>query len=114
MTNRAMSNLIPVITLVACLGLPGVASGEDEDSSTGNWGKFKVGSAMIHIELRGTANERRPMDVLLFYPADETAYQGASPMLYTSRLNGVPIVDPNDPSRWVPMSFTVTAEAARH
>jgi len=94
------------MTLIACLASPGVASGDDEDSSAVGWGKFKVGSAVIRIEPTGG----RPMDVLLLYPADKTAYESAQPTLYTSRLNGVPL----DPSRWDPMSFTVAAEGARH
>jgi len=113
MSSQRIFNSILSAALLACLGLPGVAPADDEVGSAGGWGKFKVGSALIHIELTGTAGERRPMDVLLFYPADKTAHQSASPTVYVSRLNGKPIIDPNNPNRWVPMSYAVAAEGAR-
>jgi dienelactone hydrolase len=99
--------------LTVCLGLAGAASADDKESAAGGWGKFKVGSARIRIDLTDTANEHRPMDVLLFYPADETAHRSASPTFYASRLKGLPIIDPNNPNRWVRMSYAVEAEVAR-
>jgi len=39
------------------------------------------------------------MDVLLWYPADKQAYRSAPLTVYASRLNGVPIIDQNNPSR---------------
>ena len=113
MSRQPLVNSILSAALVACLGLAGPASADEEDTSVGDWGKFKVGSAVIHIELTGTAGEPRPMPVLLFYPADEVAYETASPMVYASRLRGKPIVHRTDPDRWVPMSYVVTAERAR-
>src|SRR5688572_7069644 len=112
MSFQRIFNSILSAALIA-LGLPGVASADAEDGSAGDWGKFKVGSAVIHIELTGTVGERRPMDVLLWYPADKQAYRNAPTTIYGTRLNGVPIIDPNNPNRWVPMSFVVTAERAR-
>ena len=53
------------------------------------------------------------MDVLLFYPADKRAYRRALPAVYASRLHGRSIIDPNDPNRWVPMSYAFEAEKAR-
>lgn len=114
MSYQWICNSILSAVLIACLGLPGVASANDEVSSAGGWGKFKVGSARMHIDLKGTVGEHRPMDVLLFYPADRMAYESAPLGVYASRLNGIPLVDPNNPGRWVPMSYTVAAEAARH
>jgi pimeloyl-ACP methyl ester carboxylesterase len=105
-------NSILSAALAACVGFASVALADDE-SSVGDWGKFNVGSTVIHIELTGTAGERRPMAVLLFYPADAAAYESASPMLFASRLQGRPIIDPNNPDRWLPMSYAVVAERAR-
>lgn len=107
--NGRMWNTILGITLAACLLLPDLSAADD----AGDWGKFEVGSAVVHIELLGTVGERRPMDVLLWYPADKQAYRDAAPTVYASRLNGVPLIDPNNPNRWVPMSFVVAAERAR-
>jgi hypothetical protein len=111
-SHKTIFNSILTAALLACLGFAGAASA-DEVTSVGDWGKFKVGSTVIHIELTGTAGEPRPMPVLLFYPADEVAYEGAPPTVYASRLYGKPIVDPNNPDRWVPMSYVVIAERAR-
>ncbi len=110
--SRLMSNLIPLIALLACLGLPSASAAADNTSANaGDWGNYAVGSTVVHIELKGTVGERRPMDVLLWYPADKQAYQSAPATVYASRLNGVPIIDPNNPS--VPMSFVVAADRAR-
>ena len=73
------------ITLAACLLLPNLSAA----TNAGDWGTFEVGSEVIHVELKGTVGERRPMDVLLFYPADKQAYREASPAFYHSRLLGV-------------------------
>jgi hypothetical protein len=108
-----MSNPIPLIVLT-CLGLPSAsAAAENTSANAGDWGKHEVGSTVAHIELKGTVGERRPMDVLLWYPADKQAYKSAPTTLYGSRLNGVPVIDPNNPDRWVPMSFVVAADRAR-
>jgi pimeloyl-ACP methyl ester carboxylesterase len=111
--SRWISNSILGITLTACLLLPDLSTAVNTAANAGDWGKFEVGSAVVHIELLGTVGERRPMDVLLWYPADKQAYRDAAPTMYASRLNGVPLIDPNNPNRWVPMSFVVAAERAR-
>lgn len=115
--SRWISNSILGITLAACLLLPDLSTAANTAVNTaanaGDGGKFEVGSAVVHIELLGTVGERRPMDVLLWYPADKQAYRDAAPTVYASRLNGVPLIDPNNPNRWVPMSFVVVSEGAR-
>ena len=50
MSYQWICNLILSAVLIACLGLPGVASANDEVSSAGGWGKFKVGSARMRME----------------------------------------------------------------
>jgi len=106
------SNLILGIMFALSLLLPDLSTAANTAVNTaanaGDWGKFEVGSTVVHIELKGTAGERRPMDVLLWYPADKQAYQSAPTTLYASRLNGVPLIEP-----WDPMSFVVVAERAR-
>ena len=110
--SRWISNAILGITLAACILLPALSAAGDiavnTSANAGDWGKFDVGSGVIHIELIGAAGERRPMDVLLFYPADKQAYRKAPPAYYSSRLFGVQL----DPTQWDPMSWTVQAERA--
>jgi len=100
------------ITLAVYLLLPDLSAADNTTVNTaanaGDWGNFEVGSTVVHIELKGSAGERRPMDVLLFYPADKQAYRKAPPAYYSSRLFGVQL----DPTQWDPMSWTVQAERA--
>jgi len=97
------SNLILGIMFALSLLLPDLSTAANTAVNTaanaGDWGKFEVGSTVVHIELKGTVGERRPMDVLLWYPADKQAYRSAPLTVYASRLNGVPIIDQNNPSR---------------
>jgi len=115
-TSLAAQILIfPPLTVLACFALANTASAADNTSANaGDWGNFDVGSAVVHVELKGTVGERRPMDVLLWYPADKKSYANGTPTVYASRLNGIPIIHPTDPDRWVPMSFVVPAERARN
>lgn len=113
MSSRILNAFLG-ITLAACLMLPGLVAAENADPNTaanaGDWGKFEVGSAVIHIELTGTVGERRPMDLLLWYPADKNAYMNATKLtVYSSRLKGVTL----DPARWDPISWQVVAERAK-
>ena len=84
--SRSMWNPILGITLASCL-LPDLSAVESTTSNTsanaGDWGKFDVGSGIIHLELKGDCNAspcapgagvRRPVDVLLWYPADKKSY----------------------------------------
>jgi predicted dienelactone hydrolase len=112
--NSRMSNAFLGITLAACLMLPDLAAAEKTTVNTaanaGDWGKFEVSSAVVHIELTGTVGERRPMDLLLFYPADKQAHKNATTLtVYSSRLKGVTL----DPARWDPISWQVVAERAK-
>ena len=103
-----MSKSILGITLASSL-MSANMSAADTSANAGDWGTFEVGSGVVHMELRGAAGERRPMDVLLFYPADKQAYREASPTVYSSRLLGVEL----DPAKWDPMTWTAPAERAR-
>ena len=107
--NCALTSM-PLMTLFAWLALQSISAAAGNTSAhAGDWGNFEVGSEVIHVELRGAAGEPRPMDLLLFYPADKKAYRTASPAFYASRLLGVEL----DPARWDPMVWTVPAERAR-
>jgi predicted dienelactone hydrolase len=126
----SMPNWIPGIALATCLLLPQPSAADKTAVNTaanaGEWGNFEVGSAIVHLDLQvcvqadggrrlcptGITGEGRPMDVLLWYPADKQAYRTASPTVYSSRMNGM-IIDRDHPDRWDPMSWTVTAERAR-
>jgi predicted dienelactone hydrolase len=98
--------IFPALTNIA-------AAAGNTSANAGDWGNFDVGSRVVHVELKGTAKERRPMDVLLWHPADKKCYASATPTVYASRLNGIPIIHPTLPDTWVPMSFVVPAERAR-
>jgi predicted dienelactone hydrolase len=101
------------VVLVAYVSLrAGATATGNTAANAGDWGKFEVGSTIMHIDLKGTAGEFRPMDVLLWYPADKTDFPNGSPMVYTSRLYAVPLIDPANASRWVPLSWKVTSARA--
>jgi predicted dienelactone hydrolase len=117
-----LASLVALSLLVACDHesdpvaarlMPDLTAADNTSANAGDWGEFEVGSVVWHIELSGAEGERRPMDVLLLYPADKQANGSAPRTVYASRLNGVPIIDPNNADRWVPMSFVVAAERAR-
>jgi len=93
------------------LGLAAAGNtGVNTSANAGDWGNFEVGSTVIHIELKGQVGERRPMDLLLWYPADKQAYRDATTLtVYSSRLKGVTL----DPALWDPISWQVVAERAK-
>lgn len=95
---------------IACLatsvplsvGLSGFAQAAD-------WGGYNVGHAIVSIAgHKGSVNEDRPLDVLIWYPADPTSYKNAPPSTYKSRLKGVPL-----PGPWAALSWELAAERAR-
>jgi predicted dienelactone hydrolase len=71
--------------------------------------RSRVGHRVIQIVHRGSAGERRPIDVHLWYPADERSYRSSEPTMYRSRWYGVPL----RPGIWDPLGVTVTSSAAR-
>jgi len=98
------------ILRVACIatsvplsvGLSGFAQAAD-------WGGYKVGHAIVSVAgHKGSVNENRPLDVLIWYPADPKSYKDAPPSTYKSRLKGVPL-----PGPWAALSWEVAAERAR-
>jgi predicted dienelactone hydrolase len=57
---------------------------------------------------KGSNDENRPLDVLVWYPADPKSYKNAPPSIYKSRLKGVPL-----PGPWAALSWEFAAERAR-
>jgi hypothetical protein len=111
MTFRISACALIALALAASLAIPAKARAQDQTTSAnaGEWGTFPVGADFIHIELTGSAGERRPMDVILLFPADKESYDEGIPMVFSSRLRGVQL----DPTRWDPISWTVAADRAR-
>ena len=84
------------------VGLSGIAHAAD-------WGGYKVGHTIMSVAgHKGSVNEDRPLDVLIWYPADPESYKDAPPTTYTSRLKGVPL-----PGPWAALSWQFAAERAR-
>lgn len=84
------------------VGLSGFAQAAD-------WGGHDVGHTIMSVVgHKGSVNENRPLDVLIWYPADPKSYKDASPSTYKSRLKGVPL-----PGPWAALSWEFAAERAR-
>jgi predicted dienelactone hydrolase len=92
-------------------------AGFDLESRPGGSGRPLVGHSTRILNVPGTLGEPRPVNVHLWYPAhsrddcddsgnsDENAEnQGcsATPSVYTSRLNGIPLLP-----QWDPLSWTI-------
>jgi predicted dienelactone hydrolase len=95
---------------VACLSasIP-LSAGLSGFAQAADWGGYDVGHATMSIAgHKGSLNEDRPLDVLIWYPADPKSYEDASPSTYGSRLNGVPL-----PGPWAALSWELAAERAR-
>jgi len=84
------------------VGLSGIAQAAD-------WGGYNVGHTIMSVAgHKGSVNEDRPLDVLIWYPADPKSYKDAPPSTYKSRLKGVPL-----PGPWAALSWELAAERAR-
>lgn len=82
---------------------------QDQGQSPGaQQGSFPVGHATRILNVTGTRGETRPVNVHLWYPAPDPQNcqsgdgnsQGCPPSVYTSRLNGVPLLPQWDPLPW--------------
>lgn len=84
------------------VGLSGFAQAAD-------WGGYHVGHTIMSVAgHRGSVHEDRPLDVLIWYPADPKSYKDAPPSTYKSRLKGVLL-----PGPWAALSWEFAAERAR-
>jgi dienelactone hydrolase len=78
------------------------------------WGGYKVGHTIMSVALhRGSAGELRPLDVLIWYPADPESYKDKPPSTYKSRLKGVPLPGVSFSVPWAALSWELAAERAR-
>jgi len=118
--NRAaLSWRIAVALLVAIAAATVPAAQSDIGSSSdfvahtnghvGEPGKFKVGHTMIEIVHTSSTGQRRPLDVMVWYPADAEAWQTAAPSIYRPRLWGVTLI----PGTWDPLGFQIESKLAR-
>ena len=87
---------------------------QDQGQSPGQQeGTFPVGHATrilnvpgIHVDAEHPFGETRPINVHLWYPAPDNCQsgngnsQGCPPSVYTSRLNGIPLLPQWDPLSW--------------
>ena len=98
--RRIMMGLL--VVGFASVGLSGFAQAAD-------WGGYKVGHTIMSVAgHKGSVNEDRPLDVLIWYPADAESYNHAPPSTYKPRLKGVPL-----PGPWAALSWEFAAERAR-
>ena len=70
-------------------------------------GKYSVGHTTVQIVLTGSLGEPRPIDVELWFPADDTAWGDAPASTYSSRLQGVALTS------WDALAWEVVSPAAR-
>jgi predicted dienelactone hydrolase len=75
----------------------------------GEPGMFRVGHRMIEIVHTSSTGERRPIDVMVWYPADAQEWRIATPSIYRPRLWGVTLI----PGIWDPLGFQIEATLAR-
>src|SRR3954453_6762933 len=69
-----------------------------------------VGHRVENLVVPGSAqNESRKVKVHLWYPAETVAYNAAPKTVYTSALNGVPLLA----DRWDPLAWKIDAQVAR-
>ena len=84
------------------VGLSGFAQAAD-------WGGYDVGHTIMSVAgHKGSLNEDRPLDVLIWYPGDPKSYKDAPASTYKPRLKGVPL-----PGPWAALSWEFAAERAR-
>ncbi len=89
---------------VSLAATPGAGKGLPDELGT-----FNVGHTAFRIVGKGTLGENRPIDIDVWYPADQRSWDHASASVYTSRLYGVPLV----PSKWDPLSWAVVSDVSK-
>jgi hypothetical protein len=98
---------IVAILLIAVAAVP--AAAPKPVGHVGGEGKFKVGHKMIQIVHTSSTGDRRPVDVMVWYPADAKGWETATPSVYRPRLWGVTLI----PNVWDPLGFQIEAILAR-
>ena len=118
-----------LVAVMAVVAVPGVGSPQAQGQQLGS---FAVGHSTRLLSVLGTLNENRPVNVHLWYPArspddcDNSGTSGgngddqscsATSSVYTSRLNGIPLLPQWDPLSWTigsSVSFENLPIARRH
>ena len=96
-----------LVAVVLVIGL--IRGGAPAAAHEGSAADLRVGHRVERIVVQGAvANEKRQVDVHLWYPADPQDAAGRPKAVYTSALHGKPL-----PHGWLPLSWTVEAETAR-
>jgi len=90
--------------LVGAFGLVGLSG----FAQAADWGGYKVGHTIMSVTIQGSVGEFRPLDILIWYPADPTSYKDAPASTYAPRLKGVTL-----PAPWDALSWEFAAERAR-
>jgi predicted dienelactone hydrolase len=121
--NNRRSLLFGILTFALTLLAPSPQGAAMAGSATGflsrsdDADRFAVGHSIQVLNIPGTLGEPRPVDVHLWYPADgdDDCHESdgsrrdhddqncrRTPSVYTSRLNGVPLLP-----QWAPLSWTI-------
>jgi predicted dienelactone hydrolase len=99
--------LIPALLALAASGL---ASGDQAAlGSAALAADSRVGHSVKRLDVPRTAGASRPVDVHVWYPAEQTRFPDTPKTFYTSTLKGVSLA----PAPWLPLSWTVEAQIAR-
>lgn len=106
--SRVLTALVAALLVLGVAGpVRGVGTAAAGD---GPASERRVGHMVERVVVRGsTLDESRKVDVHVWYPADHQGLSNLPKSVYTSALNGLPLV----PQRWDPLSWTVEAEIAR-
>jgi predicted dienelactone hydrolase len=108
--RRALSWRIAAVLAIAVVATPDAAP--KPVGHVGEPGKFKVGHAMMHIDgdhHKSSTGEPRPLDVMVWYPANAKDWENAAPSTYRPRLWGVPLI----PGTWDPLGWQIESTLAR-
>lgn len=112
--------LAALIAATLCVGLAGQTAGvETAAASTRTARDLPVGHEVQSLEIAGSAQGEREVDVHLWYPADRKRFSKAPETVYKSALHGKALEPKQCPParadrcEWDPLSWTVKAEVAR-
>jgi dienelactone hydrolase len=108
--RRAESWRIAAVFAIAVAAIPEAAP--KPVGHVGVAGRFKVGHVMMHLDgdqHKNSTGEPRPLDVMVWYPANAKDWENAAPTIYRPRLGGVPLI----PKTWDPLGWQIESTLAR-
>jgi predicted dienelactone hydrolase len=97
--------IIPAVWGVGCGQVASISSDDTKGISQHRLGSFAIGHSVQLLHVIGTLGEDRPVNVELWYPAQASSNPTS---VYTSRLNGTPLLP-----QWDPLSWEVGAESSQ-